>query len=687
MLNRSQHFRNARLTAVSAMATLPTIAFGQTTGGITPVLPRPWKVPTHTVRLDYARSENADAWLRHPILGDPSFDTFERIAEAPIVSGTAPFLWPVNASLLDDPVSGKLYAYVGMYLEGYALNPEGPTTHCIIYRSDDRGKSWTRIGPIFDNPEFKFDGDTQHSNIAPDVKVVYSGGKYHMSYDWCTDNTTWSNASNPSGGADSGCGYAWADSPEGPFHRAPKPILRTTDVQKANPTGTRYRRVYATSLIRRKSDWLALIDLDSGSHFAWGQFAVTAKDPMGPWSRPTLIASLEGDQYYPAPVEAFPAFQHEGYVYDPRTSVGMNRNFQILMRAPIEKAEHPEAWSLYQHGSIWHARWRPDEAYGLWGQTLAGTVSTDGTLNVLFPSRTQANGAGVIAGASRPWKKPLRTSGFTLSAHGAATVTAIHAAYADFKLDTRFNLHGSKARFAWGFGGRLGADGRADGKPDKRGWWNQDALEIGGGKWSVLHVDAEGRETVYTTGALAEHSEHHVTIERRADSASITVDGMAIWSGKTPSTAPAPLALLLAPASNLEVLRFEVAGKPQPAKHLWLASEAISGAGIAEGTYTRAVGADWHAGSGAVCRSPFERAKWNFRGKGFRLWMPTGLEYGKVTVLLDGVPAGVIDLHAQTPGASSVVLERSNLAGTYHAVTLKSDNHPLPLDCLEAIQP
>ena len=220
-----------------------------------------------------------------------------------------------------------------------------------------------------------------------------------------------------------------------------------------------------------------------------------------------------------------------------------------------------------------------------------------------------------------------------------------------------------------------------------RGWWNQDALEIGGGKWSVLHVDAEGRETVYTTGALAEHSEHHVTIERRADSASITVDGMAIWSGKTPSTAPAPLALLLAPASNLEVLRFEVAGKPQPAKHLWLASEAISGAGIAEGTYTRAVGADWHAGSGAVCRSPFERAKWNFRGKGFRLWMPTGLEYGKVTVLLDGVPAGVIDLHAQTPGASSVVLERSNLAGTYHAVTLKSDNHPLPLDCLEAIQP
>ncbi len=686
----SQNLRSTRLAAAVLCATSVTgiapSATAQSKGGITPALPRSWKATAHTTRIDYARSENADAWLRHPILGDPSFDSFERVSGQPVVSGTLPFLWPVNASLLDDPVSGRLYAYVGLYMEGYALNPGGPTTHCVVYMSEDRGKIWALIGPIFDNDKFKFTGDTQHSNIAPDVKVIYSGGKYHMSYDWCTDNTTWSNASNPTGDADSGCGYAWADRPEGPFHRAPNPILRTTEVQKANPTATRYRRVYATSLIRRKSDWLALIDLDSGSHFAWGQVAVTAKDPMGPWSHPTLVASLEGDQYYPAPMEAFPAFQHEGYVYDPRTSVGMNRNFQILMRAPIEKAEHPEAWSVYQHGSVWHARWRPDEAYGLWGQTLAGVVSGDGALDVLFPSRTQANGAGVIAEASRPWNKPFNARGFTLSAHGAPSITATHAAYADFKLETKFKLHGSKARFAWGFAAALGAEGRADGKPDRRAWWNQCALEIGQGKWAVVRVDAVGKETVYATGVAADSPEHRITIERRADSASLTLDGAAIWNGETPATA-APLALLLAPGTNLEVLRFEVNGKPQPATHLWLASEAISGAGVAEGSYSHSVGAEWHAGSGCICTSPFERVKWNFRGNGFRLWMPVGPDYGVVTVLVDGVPAGEINLHATKAGASKVVLERTDLVGMYHAVTLKSDKHALPLDCLEAIQP
>ena len=57
------------------------------------------------------------------------------------------------------------------------------------------------VGPIFDDQQFRFQGDAHTAPIAPDVKVIYADGKYHMSYDWCTDNTTWANASAPTEGA------------------------------------------------------------------------------------------------------------------------------------------------------------------------------------------------------------------------------------------------------------------------------------------------------------------------------------------------------------------------------------------------------------------------------------------------------------------------------------------------------
>ena len=43
---------------------------------------------------DFARSRYVDAWLRHPVYGDPSFDAFERVPGNPIHRGKPPFEWP-----------------------------------------------------------------------------------------------------------------------------------------------------------------------------------------------------------------------------------------------------------------------------------------------------------------------------------------------------------------------------------------------------------------------------------------------------------------------------------------------------------------------------------------------------------------------------------------------------------------
>jgi len=85
--------------------------------------------------VDYAGSHYVDMWLRHPVLGDPSFDAFERVPGNPVHTGAPPYGWPVNGFFFPDPVSGNWYLYIGDYATGY-VGP--PPSRCILYRSKDR---------------------------------------------------------------------------------------------------------------------------------------------------------------------------------------------------------------------------------------------------------------------------------------------------------------------------------------------------------------------------------------------------------------------------------------------------------------------------------------------------------------------------------------------------------------------
>jgi hypothetical protein len=628
----------------------------------------------------------ADAWLRHPILGDPSFDAFQRLPGNPLVRGEAPFRWPVNGFLFIDPVSSHWYAYVGFYLEGYDLGPGKPPAHCRVFQSANRGACWTALGPIFADPDFRFEGDTVAANIAPDATVLFADGRYHLAYDWATDNTTWATASAPRDGADSGAAYAWSERPEGPFHRASRPILRTSELQRLFPASGKYRRAYGTSLVRRQHDWLALTDVDSGPCFAWGQVAMTATDPLGPWSEPLLVTSLEGDGYFPSPVEAFPAFVHGGFVYDPKTSVGATRNFQVIHRAPVEEAHRPEAWSLYQHGTAWHAEPVPHEGFGLWGQTFSGAVDRAGNLRVLFPSRHWPDCVGTINLATRPWAMPLRERGFVFSAHSGPGLSLTRTAYGSFALSADLALRGTAARFAWGYAAPLGTVGRADGRPEPRCWTRHCAVEVTPTGWQILASDDSPEASRLAGGELPAADTRHLEMAvDAAGVASVAIDGRPVWEGPFPART-GPLALLLQAGTHLTVTRFAVTGIPQPATWTWLASEALAGAGVCEGQYRTVASADFRFGSGVVCDRPGERLKWNFRGRGFRLWLPRGPDYGRCSLRLNGLPLGELDLHSATAEPSAVLLERSSLADGYHALVIQGGGAPLPVDCIEVQQ-
>ena len=614
--------------------------------------------------LDFAEARHADDWLHHTVYGDPSFDSFEHSAANPIHRGASPFEWPVNGFLFPDPVSGHWYVFVGDYGKGYLT----PPSRCLLYRSIDRGSTWTNLGVVLHGAPELFD----HAGHTPDVSVVYADNRYHMIYDW----------GEPNFNAEGGLAYAWADRPEGPWHRAVQPITRNSTLPKLLD---RYQRTYAATLLRRQHDWLILGMMDHAPN-AWALFAMTASKPDGPYSERRLVRHVEGDYFHPPLLEFFPAFVHGGFVYAPATSVALNRDCNVIFRAPLERAHEPASWSIFQLGSVWHSEDREAEHYGIWGQTFSGMVDPQGVLRVMFPSRDAA-GLGTINLAQRPWHDPLRRRGMVMSGHQGPSFTLLRRAYEDFTLTAALQLHGTLS-LLFDYAAPLGPNTpSSDASLHPLMNTRHLAWELGPAEWKLEQWDSAGEPQVLAAGRLDDHQHRTLQAKRSSGRLTLAVNHQEVWSGQPPLAPGADsagvLGLRLGADSHLLLERFRIQGKPKPAHLSFLWTEALLGAGEPPSDWTESKDQAFHYGSGAVSKLPTARAKWNIRGTDLKLWSPRGPNYGSLEVRLDGRPMATLDLHADQTVPSRPVWTASALAGGFHAVALVAKSGTFPLDCLE----
>ena len=301
--------------------------------------------------MNYALKDQTDCWLRHPVLGDPSFDCFTH-REKPVVTSEPPYEWTVNGSLFRDPVSGKWLLQAGRYHYGYAAG-EDPS-YCDLFLSEDEGKTFRAIGPAL-SPGSPFKGIEHTPTSFPDTVVEYDpvSGKYYMAYDTSDPNFTWERSHDPNSTVDGGGAVAVADRVEGPYRRLPG--LSASRIRAWGKMG-RFSRLYATTLLRREKDWLLMVLCDSNEHFAWAYAALTAPSPEGPWSDPVMVLNCDTPDFYPTPVEFHPCMVVEGRVYAHATSVAKSRNYQALFSARWSKPISP--------------------AHGRWSRmALSGTVN------------------------------------------------------------------------------------------------------------------------------------------------------------------------------------------------------------------------------------------------------------------------------------------------------------------------
>ncbi len=571
----------------------------------------------------------------------------------------------MNGFFFADPVSRNWYVYVGDYCRGYGAC----ASRCLLYRSTDRGQSWQNLGPVLRGDAKLFD----KNGHTPDVSVVFAEGRYHMIYDWGELDFN----------REGGLAYAWAGKPEGPFHRAPQPITRNTTL---TPLLGKYQRTYAATLVRRKSDWLIAGMMDSAPN-SWALFTMTSPKPDGPYSERQLVRHVERNDYHPPLMEFFPAFTHDGYLYAPATSVALNRNFNVLFRAPLERAMEPGAWEIFRHGSVWHAEDVENEFFGIWGQTFSGWVDAGGTFRVMFNSR-DAKGFGTVNLAQRPWKQPLRKRGFVLTGHEGPSFTCLRRAFGDFKLEAAMQVRGV-ARIFWDYRGVLGPNvpqSDATLHPLMRSHFR--AVELTPEGWRVVVVGEPGKEEILASGRAPHSSLWNFTLEHRANgTARFLGNGRVLWEEKglavDDETKPVVLGIMVEPHSRLSVEKFHVSGQATPASLTYLYTEALLGAGENPAHWQERREPAFRHEIGVVSRREHARVKWNVAGRRMALWSPRGPEFGRAEVLVDGQPAGEIDLYAEHPATSQRVWASATLRDGFHAVVLRGETGFLPVDCLE----
>ncbi len=622
---------------------------------------------------DFAQPTAQSEWSHHFAFGSPSWDTFERFPNNPVYQGKDGMEWPVNGFLFNDPISKNWYLYIGEYRRNYAIVNDSTSKNfnCVICKSTDRGKSWSKMGDLFPLNMRCYDSLRIQ---APDVMVVYDNGKYHLIFDWVSTNSTWTKMGQ------TGIGYAVADYPEGPYSVSAKPLKINTQYLNA-PLLNKYWRMYAPMLVKRSKDWVMLYMMDTAAPRSWALAASKAQNPEGPYSEAVLIKNVEGKENYPPLMEYFPAFAHDVYTYFPATSVAVNRNYQLINRVKTEDVTNPEKWETFSAGSFWHSTPEPNEYAGIWGQTITGFVDDSDSIVMMYPSKNKQN-FGTINLAKSSWSHLFRQDGFNLSACEGGSFTWIKKGINLDHLKLDFVLTGTM-HIVWDFHKPLEIKDTWGNHTFDQNEGDYKEIEISQNQWKVRYINGLNIQ-VTDSGKVRNLNEtgNQMELSKVNGVFTLSVNRKQCWTGLLPVN-PGVVGIILDSHSNLMMNHFDMIGRQISCKLLFGSYEALLNAGNQDKEWNFVKDPNFRMGHGVVSKQLSATAKWNFEGTGFKLWMPKGAEFGSVSVFADGRKVGNANLRSDHFMNSSVVFQLKSLPMGSHAVYITSTDGKLPVDCLE----
>ena len=417
---------------------------------------------------------------------------------------------------------------------------------------------------------------------------------------------------------------------------------------------------------------------------AWALACMTAEKPNGPYSEPKLLLYPQSKYFHPVHVEFYPAFIYRKYIYAPFTSVVLNRNYLIIFRAKIEEAHLPTAWKIYQ-GSVWHSEPLENETYGLWGQSFFGYVNEKKKFIVGFPSKDSKN-IGTINLAERPWNVPYKDGGI-LSAPNCRAITFVKKSFEEFDLKSKIRSN-KNIKIFWNYHVPLGADSfSSDATLHPKAMTDLTILELNRYSWKLSQIDNNGEEIIIsrndsTNIPMGVSRPVFINIAVKREKTKILVNKKNICAGKLPINT-GNIGLLAEERVVYFVDTFIISGIGKATTKFLLPGEGIRGAGNIKKVHNWELVSDndFKFGFGYLNNRKGAMVKWNYLGKGFRLYSPSKPEFGSFDLFLDGKFLKTVNLTKER--TSSHIIFSLNVPYGYHAVVQINRNGTMACDTLE----
>jgi hypothetical protein len=210
------------------------------------------------------------------------------------------------------------------------------------------------------------------------------------------------------------------------------------------------------------------------------------------------------------------------------------------------------------------------------------------------------------------------------------------------------------------------------------------ALSLTADAWRITRTGNAASPELIASGTLAVPAEDVSWSLLPDGTGALGINNTPVWKGHF-DVVPGAIGLLASPHSSLQVHNFALSGEAAPGTVSYLNTEAILGAGSANETWKKTEDAHFRYGTGTLSLKPGARAKWNVEGARFELWAPTGPNYGKAILSVDGKIQMPLDFHNDIPQSSHVIWTSADIIYGQHAIVLVAEDKETPLDSLSVM--
>jgi hypothetical protein len=327
----------------------------------------------------------------------------------------------------------------------------------------------------------------------------------------------------------------------------------------------------------------------------------------------------------------------------------------------------------------WEYNAKPDEKFGIWGQTIHGLVK-DNEFTVIYPSKDERE-YGTISLAKRRFDTPF-SDGFVFSGHAGKSVSPLLCSYQEFTLNAELDFTG-EIEIAFDYSGILGPNMHcSDAEPHRQSLSSYYSVVLNqDGRYKFIRKDKDSHETVVFDGKNQGRIKN-IRIVNNSSQCLVFINNSKAGEAEVRITEPNPVTIIAHEFTVLSCTKFEMEGMQYPYRLRYNSLEAILNAGRLINEFKRDESLHFMTDECYTTEGEVS-VKWNFIGDGFCIFSPKSPDLGAMEIWLDGTFITTVSLYSVMKASSQIVFTSHSLEFGRHCVQIKPHTGRIAVDVFE----